>query len=92
MSVITIMFLFRFPVSGLCDGKWHHIAFSVSSDHLRLYVDCLLLESVDWVNHGLEIGTDGLLMVGGILEAFEAPFEVSCFQSWASIHSNNLAH
>ncbi|KAM4532152.1 uncharacterized protein V3H82_026012 [Fundulus diaphanus] len=66
---------YEFPVRGLCDGEWHHVAFSVSTNHLGLYVDCSLLESVEWVNHGLEIGTDGLLMVGGILESFETPFE-----------------
>ena len=49
----------------------------MSANRLALYVDCTLLESVDWVNHGLGISTDGLLMVGGIIEAFETPFEVS---------------
>ncbi|KAG8010866.1 hypothetical protein GBF38_010153 [Nibea albiflora] len=65
----------RFPVSGLSDGKWHHVAISVSAKRLALYVDCSLLESVDWVYHGMGISTDGLLMVGGIIEAFETPFE-----------------
>lgn len=64
-------------MSGLCDGAWHHVAFSVSSGRLALYVDCSLLESVDWVNHGMEISADGLLMVGGNTESFETPFEVS---------------
>ena len=74
----------RFPVSGLSDGKWHHVAVSVSAKRLALYVDCALLESVDWVYHGMGIGTDGLLMVGGIIESFEAPFEVSDFSSVVS--------
>ena len=69
----------RLPVSGLSDGKWHHVAVSVSAKRLALYVDCSLLESVDWVYHGMGINTDGLLMVGGIIEGFETPFEVSGF-------------
>lgn len=67
----------RFPVSGLSDGKWHHVAISVAAKRLALYVDCSLLERVDWVYHGMGISTDGLLMVGGIIESFETPFEVS---------------
>lgn len=67
----------RFPVSGLSDGKWHHVAVSVSARRLALYVDCSLLESVDWVHQGMGITADGLLMVGGIIEGFETPFEVS---------------
>ncbi|TKS84164.1 Collagen alpha-1(V) chain [Collichthys lucidus] len=66
---------YEFPVSGLSDGKWHHVAVSVSAKRLALYVDCSLLESVDWVYHGMGISADGLLMVGGIIEAFETPFE-----------------
>uniref|UniRef100_A0A3B3H4T1 Laminin G domain-containing protein n=1 Tax=Oryzias latipes TaxID=8090 RepID=A0A3B3H4T1_ORYLA len=66
---------YEFPVGGLCDGEWHYVGVSVSSQHLSLYADCSLLESVDWVNLGMGIGTDGLLMVGGIIEAFETPFE-----------------
>ncbi|KAF7217746.1 collagen alpha-1(V) chain-like [Nothobranchius furzeri] len=66
---------YEFPVSGVCDGGWHHLAFSVSANRLALYVDCSLLESVGWVNHGMEISADGLLMVGGLSEAFETPFE-----------------
>ncbi|XP_041667075.1 collagen alpha-1(XI) chain-like [Cheilinus undulatus] len=66
---------YEFPVSGLSDGEWHHVAVSVSAKRLALYVDCSLLESVDWVYHGMEISTDGLLVVGGIVEGFETPFE-----------------
>ncbi|TMS08329.1 Collagen alpha-4(VI) chain, partial [Larimichthys crocea] len=66
---------YEFPVSGLSDGKWHHVAVSVSAKRLALYVDCSLLESVDWVYHGMGISADGLLMVGGTIEAFETPFE-----------------
>lgn len=69
----------RFPVSGLSDGQWHHVALSVSAQKLALYVDCSLLESVDWVYHGMGISTDGLLIVGGIIEGFETPLEVSGF-------------
>lgn len=67
----------RFPVSRLSDGTWHHVAVSVSAKRLAFYVDCALLESVDWVNHGLGISTDGLFMVGGTMEGSETPFEVS---------------
>ncbi|XP_030004254.1 collagen alpha-1(V) chain-like [Sphaeramia orbicularis] len=66
---------YEFPVAGLSDGQWHRVAISVASRRLALYVDCTLLESVDWVYHGMDIGTDGLLMVGGIIESFETPFE-----------------
>lgn len=66
----------RFPVSGLSDGKWHRVAVSVSAKRLALYVDCSLLESVDWVYEGLGISSDGLLVVGGVIEGFETPFEV----------------
>ncbi|KAM7393227.1 hypothetical protein PAMA_008057 [Pampus argenteus] len=66
---------YEFPVSNLSDGKWHHVAVSVSAKRLALYVDCSLLESVEWVYHGMGINTDGLLMVGGIIEGFETPFE-----------------
>lgn len=67
----------RFPISNLSDGKWHHVAVSVSAKRLALYVDCSLLESVDWVYQGMGISTDGLLMVGGIVQRFDTPFEVS---------------
>ncbi|KAM6902308.1 uncharacterized protein FYW49_015931 [Xenentodon cancila] len=81
LSAFAVIFIgtqqrhYEFPVSGLCDGEWHRVAVSVSTNRLALYVDCTLLESVDWVNHGMGIGTDGLLMAGGIIEAFETPFE-----------------
>ncbi|XP_029301004.1 collagen alpha-1(XI) chain-like [Cottoperca gobio] len=80
ISAYAIIFIgtqqrhYEFPVSGLSDGKWHHVAVSVSAKRLALYVDCSLLESVDWVYHGMGISTDGLLMVGGIIEGFETPF------------------
>lgn len=62
----------------LSDGGWHRVAVSVSSGRLALYVDCSMVESVDWAyKDGLGISTDGLVMVGGIIEGFETPFEVS---------------
>lgn len=68
----------RFPVAVLSDGGWHRVAVSVSSGRLALYVDCSMVESVDWAyKDGLGISTDGLVMVGGIIEGFETPFEVS---------------
>lgn len=75
--MICVSLSVRFPVSGLSDGKWHHVAISVAAKRLALYVDCSLLERVDWVYYGMGISTDGLLMVGGIIESFETPFEVS---------------
>ncbi|KAK2818894.1 hypothetical protein Q5P01_024455 [Channa striata] len=66
---------YEFPTSGLSDGKWHHVALSVSAKQLTLYVDCSLSESVDWVYSGIGVSTDGLLMVGGIIESFETPLE-----------------
>lgn len=71
---------FRFPVAVLSDGNWHRVAVSVSTGRLALYVDCSLVESVDWANkEGLGITTDGLIMVGGIIEGFEIPFEVNVY-------------
>uniref|UniRef100_A0A673XVB8 Laminin G domain-containing protein n=1 Tax=Salmo trutta TaxID=8032 RepID=A0A673XVB8_SALTR len=67
--------LYEFPVSSLSDDQWHHVAVSVSSARLALYVDCALVERVDWVYQGMGITPDGLLMVGGIVEGFETPFE-----------------
>nr|XP_043868866.1 collagen alpha-1(XI) chain-like [Solea senegalensis] len=66
---------YEFPVSSLSDGKWHHVAVSVSAKQLAVYVDCSLLESVDWFYHGLGVSTDGLLMVGGVTEDSETTFE-----------------
>lgn len=61
----------------LSDGNWHRVAVSVSTGQFALYVDCAMVESVDWsYKDGLEITTDGLIMVGGIIEGFEVPFEV----------------
>lgn len=61
----------------LSDGNWHRVAVSVSARRLVLYVDCALVESIDWAyKEGLEVTTDGLIMVGGIVEGFEIPFEV----------------
>lgn len=68
---------FRFPVAVLSDGNWHRVAVSVSTGRFALYVDCTMVESVDWAyKEGLGIATDGLIMVGGIVEGFEIPFEV----------------
>ncbi|GCB71462.1 hypothetical protein scyTo_0005946 [Scyliorhinus torazame] len=43
---------------------------------MELYVDCELIESVTWKNYfGMEITTEGLVIIGGLIEAFEMPFE-----------------
>ncbi|KAG5840838.1 hypothetical protein ANANG_G00192920 [Anguilla anguilla] len=66
---------YEFPVGVLSDGEWHRVSVGVSAHRLALYVDCELVESVNWNNPSLDITTDGLLMVGGIVEGFETPFE-----------------
>lgn len=48
----------------------------MSTQSLALYVDCTLIESVNWTYTGMDIATDGLLLVGGLIEDFETPFEV----------------
>ncbi|XP_068508834.1 collagen alpha-1(XI) chain-like isoform X1 [Syngnathus scovelli] len=66
---------YEFPIRDLTDGQWHHVAISVSGQRVAIFVDCTLLESVEWVNQGLGIKTDGLFIIGGIIEGFETPFE-----------------
>lgn len=66
----------RFPVSNISDGKWHSIAVSVAAKRLAVYVDCSLLESVDWPHPGVRISPDGLLLVGGVVQTYDTPFEV----------------
>ena len=69
-------------MSPLYDGQWHQVSLSVSALWLEVYVDCLLVERVNWAYPWQGISTDGLLMMGGSLEGFEAPFEVGkcpCF-------------
>ncbi|KAJ0057623.1 hypothetical protein NL108_011103, partial [Boleophthalmus pectinirostris] len=66
---------YEFPCAGLSDGKWHRVALSVSSKRLAVFVDCALLETVEWVHFGLGIGLDGLLMVGGTTGTYDTPFE-----------------
>ncbi|KAI1882503.1 hypothetical protein AGOR_G00251430 [Albula goreensis] len=71
---------YEFPVGALSDGQWHRVSVGVSTQRLALYVDCMLVESVNWTYPGMDIATDGLLMVGGIIEDFETPFEGSLRQ------------
>ncbi|CAL8250222.1 unnamed protein product [Boreogadus saida] len=40
---------------------------------LALYVDCSLVERVHWPYRGQGISTEGLVILGGILESFEDP-------------------
>lgn len=60
----------------MCDGQWHQVSLGVSTLWLEVYVDCWLVERVNWAYPWQGISTDGLLMVGGSLEGFETPFEV----------------
>ncbi|XP_051551945.1 collagen alpha-1(XXIV) chain-like [Myxocyprinus asiaticus] len=66
---------YEFSVSGLSDSLWHWISVGVSFEWLAVYVDCVLVEKVSWMYPYMGITTDGLLIVGGILEGFETPFE-----------------
>lgn len=63
----------------LPDGQWHQVSVGVSSSWLALYVDCELVERVNWTFPGQGITTDGLLMLGDIIEGFETPFEVRAY-------------
>nr|XP_046242088.1 collagen alpha-1(XI) chain-like [Scatophagus argus] len=66
---------YEFPVESLCDGQWHQVSLGVSPLWLEVYVDCLLVERVNWAYPWQGISNDGLLMIGGSLEGFETPFE-----------------
>ncbi|XP_032994104.1 collagen alpha-2(XI) chain-like [Lacerta agilis] len=67
---------YEFPVSSLADGHWHRVALSISLNRLALYVDCCLLESVGWSGYfGMGVATEGLVVIGGLIEPFEVPFE-----------------
>ncbi|GCC24937.1 hypothetical protein chiPu_0003340 [Chiloscyllium punctatum] len=67
---------YEFPIAFLSDGKWHKVAISVSLNKMEVYVDCKLIESVRWKNYfGMEITTEGLVIIGGLIEAFETPFK-----------------
>ncbi|XP_029914981.1 uncharacterized protein LOC115364620 [Myripristis murdjan] len=66
---------YEFPVSSLRDGQWHQVSLGVSLFWLEVYVDCILVERVDWAYPSQDVSTEGLLMMGGILEGFEIPFE-----------------
>ncbi|XP_066569337.1 collagen alpha-1(XI) chain-like [Amia ocellicauda] len=79
--VSTIRRHYEFPVGMLSDGRWHRVSVGVSAQGVGVYVDCALVESVTWKNYfGMGITTEGLLMVGGIVETFETPFEGSLRQ------------
>lgn len=64
----------------LPDGQRHHVSVSVSSSWLALYVNYELVERVNWTFPGQDITTDGLLMLGGIIEGFETPFKVRAYR------------
>ncbi|CAL8250226.1 unnamed protein product [Boreogadus saida] len=66
---------YEFPVGDLHDGRWHRVSVGVSVAGLALYVDCSLVERVHWPYRGQGISTEGLVILGGILESFETPFE-----------------
>ncbi|KAM7144509.1 uncharacterized protein RBU57_015648 [Macrochelys suwanniensis] len=67
---------YEFPVSILGDGDWHQVALSISSERLELHLDCQLVESVGWSNSfGMGVTMQGLVILGGLIESFEIPFE-----------------
>ncbi|XP_072286112.1 uncharacterized protein [Pyxicephalus adspersus] len=72
---------YEFPVSPLTDGRWHRAALSISAKGVTLYVDCKLVETLPWSNFfGLGVRTDGILMLGGLIEPYEVPFKGSLQQ------------
>ncbi|XP_016431056.1 collagen alpha-1(XI) chain-like [Sinocyclocheilus rhinocerous] len=73
--ITTQQRVYEFSVSGLSDSQWHWISVGVAFEWLAVYVDCVLVEKVSWMYPYMGITTDGLLMMGGILEGFETPFE-----------------
>ncbi|KAM8761452.1 uncharacterized protein AB9X84_009134 [Acanthopagrus schlegelii] len=66
---------YEFSVGSLRDGQWHQVSLGVSPLWLDVYVDCSLVERVNWAYPWQSISTDGLLMIGGSLEGFETPFD-----------------
>ncbi|CAB1434715.1 unnamed protein product [Pleuronectes platessa] len=66
---------YEFTVGSLLDGRWHRVALSVSPLWLEVYVDCSLVERVNWAYPWQRISTDGVLMIGGSLDGSETPFE-----------------
>ncbi|XP_068104129.1 collagen alpha-1(V) chain-like [Hyperolius riggenbachi] len=72
---------YEFPVGSLTDGRWHRVALAVSAKGVALYVDCRLVETLPWSNFfGLGVSTDGILMLGGLIEPYEVPFKGSLQQ------------
>ncbi|RLW00333.1 hypothetical protein DV515_00008911, partial [Chloebia gouldiae] len=66
---------YEFPVSFLGDGRWHQVALSISLERLELHVDCRLVDRVSWSNYfGMGVNTEGLIIIGGLIESFEIPF------------------
>ncbi|KAK0139727.1 Collagen alpha-1(XXI) chain [Merluccius polli] len=66
---------YEFPVGDLHDGQWHRVSVAVSVSGLEVYVDCSRVDRVDWAYRRQDISTQGLVILGGILESFETPFE-----------------
>lgn len=77
----------RITVRSLRDSQWHQLALSVSPLWLEVYVDCTLVERLNWAYPWQPISTDGMLMVGGSIERTETPFDVSviCLMGWADV-------
>lgn len=46
-------------------------------------MDCRLVDRVSWSNYfGMGVNTEGLIIVGGLIESFEIPFKVRAGQVW----------
>lgn len=68
-------------MSFLGDGRWHQVALSISLERLELHVDCRLVDRVSWSNYfGMGVNTEGLIIIGGLIESFEIPFKVRAGQ------------
>ncbi|KAM7392084.1 hypothetical protein PAMP_022720 [Pampus punctatissimus] len=57
------------------ESSWHQVSLGVSPLWLEVYVDCWLVERVNWAYPWQSISANGLLIVGGTIEDLETPFE-----------------
>lgn len=58
-------------------------------------MDCRLVERASWPGYlGMGVGTEGLLVIGGLVESFEIPFEVrsgqGCVRGWGLLYLHEV--